>query len=84
MADLVEGRRRGNIVKVEQKSTHIHITEHKNTQPQDETAADPAATLSLLHASIKWDPTIVWSWEGQEGWGLLYTYNPGFWGVRIP
>jgi hypothetical protein len=73
MADLIEGRRRGNIVKVDLKR-----------QPQDETAADSAATLSLLQASLKWDPTTVWSWEGQEGWGLLYTYNPGFWGVRIP
>jgi hypothetical protein len=26
---------------------------------------------------IAWDPTSEWSWEGQEGWGLLYTYNLG-------
>jgi hypothetical protein len=35
-------------------------------------------TVSLWLASLKWDPTKVWSWEGQEGWGLLYAYNPGF------
>jgi hypothetical protein len=41
---------------------------------------------SHANKELVWDPTSVWSWEGQEGWGLLNAIIRGFpinWGPGL-